>query len=49
MQEIYKESSNRTPIIFILSPGADPMSQMMRLAEERQFEDKLDVISLGKG
>lgn len=49
MEEVYAETNCKTPIIFVLSQGADPMSLMMRLAEDKEFTNKNEVISLGKG
>jgi hypothetical protein len=33
----YRESTHSTPLIFILSPGADPLAVLMKFAEERGF------------
>jgi dynein heavy chain len=34
MEEIYHSSESHTPIIFILSPGADPTQTIFKLAKE---------------
>ncbi|OMJ95933.1 hypothetical protein SteCoe_485 [Stentor coeruleus] len=49
MEELYSETTKRTPIIFILSPGADPLNMVQRLAVEKKCFDRIDAISLGKG
>merc|ERR1719326_2347740 len=47
---IYKDTRNRTPVIFVLSPGADPTAQIMSLAAELIGEqEKLHIVSLGQG
>eukprot|EP00026_Physarum_polycephalum_P000043 Phypoly_transcript_00043.p1 GENE.Phypoly_transcript_00043~~Phypoly_transcript_00043.p1 ORF type:complete len:2765 (+),score=358.08 Phypoly_transcript_00043:606-8297(+) len=45
----FKDSNNTTPLIFILSAGADPMEELHRFAEEMRFSKKLESISLGQG
>lgn len=47
MRAIWEDSDNRTPIIFVLSPGADPTTVLLKLREELAIE--LDIISLGQG
>jgi len=43
------DSSNITPIIFVLSPGADPIAYLNALAEKKGMKEKLKAISLGRG
>eukprot|EP00736_Rhodelphis_marinus_P006943 Rmarinus@m.24609 len=45
----YADSSVLTPLIFVLSPGADPNAELMRFAEDMKFAKKLQSISLGQG
>ncbi|VDO09331.1 unnamed protein product [Rodentolepis nana] len=50
LKEIFAESSPTTPIIFILSQGTDPASDLYKFAEEMNFGGKkLSAISLGQG
>jgi dynein heavy chain len=49
LQKCYDDSSNITPIIFILSPGADPMSELKKLAESPNLRKKWEQLSLGQG
>jgi dynein heavy chain len=45
----FRESSPMAPLIFVLSPGADPASVLYKFAEEMRFSKKLIGISLGQG
>ncbi|KAK7101384.1 hypothetical protein V1264_019771 [Littorina saxatilis] len=46
----YNDSSNITPLIFILSPGADPTMSLLKFAEDKGFAGKkFNSISLGQG
>uniref|UniRef100_A0A0G4EZA7 AAA+ ATPase domain-containing protein n=1 Tax=Chromera velia CCMP2878 TaxID=1169474 RepID=A0A0G4EZA7_9ALVE len=47
----YKDSTNLTPLILILSSGSDPVSDIQAFAEEMNMakNDKLTSISLGQG
>eukprot|EP00658_Telonema_sp_P-2_P010906 TRINITY_DN14150_c0_g1_i2.p1 TRINITY_DN14150_c0_g1~~TRINITY_DN14150_c0_g1_i2.p1 ORF type:complete len:858 (+),score=283.33 TRINITY_DN14150_c0_g1_i2:115-2688(+) len=45
----YIQSDAVTPIIFVLSSGADPTAYLMKLAKDTGFYDKIKVISLGQG
>jgi len=49
MPELYADSSRSTPIVFVLSTGADPTYMLLRFAEEMSMTDSLGVISLGQG
>jgi dynein heavy chain len=44
-----EDSNNETPIIFVLSPGADPIAYLKALAVEKGMDKKLESISLGQG
>jgi dynein heavy chain len=43
------DSSNVTPIIFVLSPGADPIAYLNALATRKGMAERLHSISLGQG
>jgi dynein heavy chain len=45
----YKDSGPLTPLIFILSPGADPYEEWKRFADTQRMKGKLSDISLGQG
>lgn len=46
----YADSSSTTPLIFILSPGADPTMALLKYAEDRGFSgERFQSISLGQG
>lgn len=45
----YKDSTSTTPILFVLTPGADPMTELLRVAEELGCSEKLFAVSLGQG
>lgn len=48
---IYKQSTEVTPIVFILSPGADPAFDVFRLGEDMGYKPggKLKYMALGQG
>ena len=41
------DSNSITPIIFVLSPGADPIAYLVALADKRGMKEKLKPMSLG--
>jgi dynein heavy chain, axonemal len=45
----FLDSTNISPIIFILSPGADPIPNLQNLAKVNGMEDRLKILSLGQG
>ena len=50
LREAYQDTSSTTPIIFILSPGADPMNYLMKLAQELEMDGpRFKPLSLGQG
>ncbi|XP_031787006.1 dynein heavy chain 1, axonemal isoform X2 [Nasonia vitripennis] len=49
LDAIYEESSPTTPLIFILSSGTDPASELHKFAEKLKMARKLYSISLGQG
>ena len=46
---IFGQSTERAPIVFILSPGADPHDDVQNLAEQKGFGNKFRFLSLGQG
>ena len=49
-ESIFERSTPLCPIVFILSPGSDPASDLMKLADRLGFgAGKLKYLSLGQG
>jgi dynein heavy chain len=49
-EKIYASSNNKTPIVFILSPGADPFSDVQKLVETVGLGmNKFRFLALGQG
>lgn len=45
----YQDTSNITPLVFILSTGSDPFGSFQRFADEMGFRERIKSISLGQG
>ncbi|XP_037937177.1 dynein heavy chain 6, axonemal [Teleopsis dalmanni] len=49
LKVVFLDTSNVTPLVFVLTTGSDPMSNFLRFAEEMKYMDKFYSISLGQG
>ncbi|XP_028992315.1 dynein axonemal heavy chain 2 isoform X2 [Betta splendens] len=49
MKAVVEESSCRTPLIFVLSPGVDPTGALVQLAEASGMSSHFHALSLGQG
>jgi dynein heavy chain len=45
----FNDSQSTTPLIFILSSGADPTDYLLKLAKDKGYAERLHFISLGQG
>ena len=47
---VFDQSTPMTPVVFILSPGSDPASDIMKLADRLGFPyNKIKYLSMGQG
>lgn len=46
---IYSQSSPQMPLVFILSPGADPQSDIQKFCDEMQMTSRFKFVALGQG
>lgn len=49
MESIYQDTDYLTPLIFILSTGADPTDALLKFAKDKDYGDRIGMISLGQG
>jgi len=49
LKSTYADSTPITPLIFILSPGSDPMAALTQFAVEMDMNSRLKIVSLGQG
>ena len=49
LDQAFHDADAFTPLIFILSPGADPRLEIIALAERLGFKSSLNCLSLGQG
>lgn len=49
VRELWKDSDAKTPIIFVLSSGADPTASLLKLSQSPEANITLNIISLGQG
>ncbi|CDS41066.1 dynein heavy chain [Echinococcus multilocularis] len=49
MRNVVEDSSARTPLIFVLSPGVDPTGGLLQMAEACGMGKRFNALSLGQG
>nr|XP_019953955.1 PREDICTED: dynein heavy chain 12, axonemal-like [Paralichthys olivaceus] len=50
LSKSYKDSNSTIPLVFVLSPGADPMASLIKFATQKDMVgNKFQCISLGQG
>nr|XP_028557519.1 dynein heavy chain 2, axonemal isoform X1 [Podarcis muralis]XP_028557522.1 dynein heavy chain 2, axonemal isoform X1 [Podarcis muralis] len=49
MKSVVDDSTTKTPLIFVLSPGVDPTSSLLQLAEQSGMAQHFQALSLGQG
>ena len=47
--DLYESMTEKSPLVFVLSTGSDPMGAFQRFAAERDYLDRVHAISLGQG
>lgn len=49
LDQCFRDSSNISPLIFVLSSGSDPIASFMKLVEQMDMKSRYQTISLGQG
>ncbi|KAI5104428.1 dynein heavy chain 2, axonemal isoform X1 [Silurus meridionalis] len=49
MKAVVEDSTTKTPLIFVLSPGVDPTAALVQLAEASGMSQHFHALSLGQG
>ncbi|KAK3546101.1 hypothetical protein QTP70_022875 [Hemibagrus guttatus] len=49
MKAVVEDSTTKTPLIFVLSPGVDPNAALVQLAETSGMGQRFHALSLGQG
>jgi dynein heavy chain len=49
ISDVLADSSPKTPLIFVLSPGVDPTLSLQQLSQKMGMEERFNYISLGQG
>lgn len=49
IRAVFEESIPQTPLIFVLSPGVDPTTALIQLAENSGMSERFHTLSLGQG
>ena len=49
MDALFRDSDKKTPLIFVLSSGADPTQQVIQFAHKMNYYERLQYKSLGQG
>uniref|UniRef100_A0A8C8SM12 Dynein axonemal heavy chain 2 n=1 Tax=Pelusios castaneus TaxID=367368 RepID=A0A8C8SM12_9SAUR len=49
MRAVVDDSTPRTPLVFVLSPGVDPTNLLLQLAEQSGVAQRFHALSLGQG
>ena len=47
MEDLFNDSTNKSPIIIVISPGADPMTEITNFSKKKKIA--VESLSLGKG